>query len=54
MRDSMLEGGVTVHLGTGPTSAWPFPAGDLLLCDPECFSEIGVMSEGSGGRWRGW
>eukprot|EP00435_Cladocopium_sp_Y103_P002794 s284_g1.t1 len=31
VRESLLEGGVTVCLGTGPTSAWPFPAGELLL-----------------------
>ncbi|CAJ1461158.1 unnamed protein product [Effrenium voratum] len=31
VRESLLEGGVTVRLGTGPTSAWPFPAGELLL-----------------------
>jgi len=31
VRESLLEGGVTVRLGTGPTSAWPFPAGELIL-----------------------
>ncbi|CAK9050922.1 unnamed protein product [Durusdinium trenchii] len=31
VRESLVQGGVTVLLGTGPTSAWPFPAGELLL-----------------------
>jgi len=31
VRESLLEGGVLVRLGTGPTSAWPFPAAELRL-----------------------